>query len=277
MTLEFPQSVRRELLAAARGAADVELLDVMLLLAHGIDPHVEPDDCRTRIDELAELARAAMDPHEAEPARVRAFVEAMRSFGFHGNRENYYDPRNSLLPDVLERRTGIPIALAVLFMEVARLAGLALRGVNFPFHFLLRSADAPNLFVDPFFCVVRDEASCADLLYEISGGTMAAHAEHLRPIDARQIFVRVLRNLKNIQKQSGAVYGALEYCDMILEFDPEQPLEYRDRGSICLALGEWNRAVDDLSTYLAIAPTAPDRSVVLGQLQYVLSQHNSVH
>ena len=56
MTLEFPQSVRRELLAAARGAADVELLDVMLLLAHGIDPHVEPDDCRTRIDELAELA-----------------------------------------------------------------------------------------------------------------------------------------------------------------------------------------------------------------------------
>lgn len=277
MTPEFPENVRRRLLEVARSGDDVGLTDMMLTLARGIDPGVDPEACRARILELAQVAKAAMRPHGCEPARVRAFVDAMRSLGFHGNRDSYYDPRNSLLPDVLERRTGIPISLAIAFMEVARHAGLELRGVNFPFHFLLRAADATGLFVDPFFCVVRDEASCADLLYEISGGTMIAHHDHLRPVDERQIFVRVLRNLKNISKQSGAVHAALDYCNVILEFDPEQPLEYRDRGSICLALGEWDRAVDDLSTYLAIAPTAPDRALVLGQLQYVVSQHNSVH
>lgn len=273
----FPDEVHDELLAAARHDDEPSLLDLMLLLSRAIDDSTDPDECRVRLAELSAVVGDRLEQVRDERERVDLFVQFMRGLGFRGNSEHYYDPRNSLLPDVLSRRTGIPISLCILHMEVARPLGLELQGVSFPFHFMLKAVGVPDLYVDPFFGTCRDVSSCRALLAELSGGTVEFRDDFLGTVDSRQIFVRVLRNLKEIHKQSGAVWAALAYCDLILEFDPEQPLEYRDRGTICLATGEWNRAVDDLSTYLAMAPTAPDRETVLGQIQYVLRQQKIVH
>lgn len=273
----FPAPVRTALVDAARRDGDVDLLEMMLLLSRAIDGDVDTEECRDQLVELGAAVRDRLDGENVERDRVEIFVDLMRDLGFRGNQEHYYDPRNSLLSEVLQRRTGIPISLSILFMEVGKLVDIELRGVSFPYHFLLKAVDVPDLYVDPFFGTTRTTASCRQLFHELCGGTLEFRDEFLQCVEERQVFVRVLRNLKEIHKQGGAVWAALEYCDMILEFDPEQPTEYRDRGSICLAIGEWNRAVDDLSTYLAMSPTADDREVILGQLQYVLTQHNSVH
>lgn len=258
-------------------AADVDVLEAMLVLGCAINPEVDAEECRDRLDQICAELQPIVDDADGEADRVEAFVAGMRRLGFRGNTDHYYDARNTLISEVLERRTGIPISLAVLSIEVGRRIGVDLRGVGFPYHFLLKAVDVPGLYVDPFFGTTRDEASCAQLLDELSGGTLEFRPEFLRTVEGREIFVRVLRNLKLLHKNAGAIGPALEYCELILLFDPEQPAEYRDRGTISLALGEWNRAVDDLSTYLAMTPNAPDRPVVLGQLQWVLHQQNSVH
>lgn len=267
----------RDAFRALACADEVDVLEAMLVLDRGIDPSVNIEECRDRIDEIAETLRPAVDDESDERARVEAFVDGLRDLGFRGNTEHYYDARNTLLSEVLERHTGIPISLSVLAMELARRLGIDLRGVSFPYHFLLRAVDVPDLFVDPFFGITRDAESCEQLLQEMSGGTLEFRDDFLRVVEGRQVFVRVLRNLKTLHKNAGAISPALEYCELILLFDPEQSAEYRDRGTISLALGEWNRAVDDLSTYLAMTPDAPDRPTILGQLQWVLHQQNGVH
>jgi regulator of sirC expression with transglutaminase-like and TPR domain len=274
--MQFPTAVRDVLLdMAARDEFD--LLDAMLWLSRVIEPDTDAEHCRDLIDSLAEAIREDVRRTKRDSVRIRRFVSAMRDLGFRGNVEHYYDPRNTAFSHVLERRTGIPISLAIAFIEIGRRVDVPFDGVGFPFHFLLRSADLPDVFVDPFFGTVRDADSCRALLDEVSGGTVDFRDQFLQPIDERSIFVRVLRNLKNIHKEAGQMDLAMAYCQLILAFDPEQPVEYRDRGTIALALGEWNLAVDDLSTYLAMIPDAADRSVVLGQIQYVLHQQNSIH
>ncbi len=276
MTPVIPDRDRDALHELAK-SADVDVLQAMLILSRALDPQVDVEECRDRIDELSVKVQSRVDRGHDERSRVEQFVAGMRELGFRGNSDHYYDPRNTSLSEVLQRRTGIPIALSVLFMEIGKRVGIDVRGVGFPYHFLLKAVDVPGAYVDPFFGTVRDERSCADLLHEVSGGTLEFRDEFLRTVEGRQVFVRVLRNLKALHKNAGAIGAALEYCELILRFDPEQPIEYRDRGTISLALGEWNRAVDDLSTYLAMNPTAYDRSVVLGQLQWVLNQQHLVH
>lgn len=273
---EIPESIRAKLVAMATSDR-FDLLEAMLLLCRAIDPEVDTEDARDEIEEIANTIRPWADAEDGEHARVEALVVGMRELGFRGNSEQYYDPRNSMLSEVLVRRTGIPISLSVLFIEVGKRLGIDLRGVGFPFHFLVKAVDVAGLYVDPFFAMTRDESSCVELLAELSGETVPFRSEHLQTVTEKQIFIRVLRNLKSIHIESGAMSAGLDYCELILTIDPEQPAEYRDRGTICLTLGVWNRAVDDLSTYLAMTPQAPDRSTILGQLQWVLHQQNSVH
>ena len=267
----------REALRAVASSADVDVLEAMLILSRAIDPSVDLEECRDLIDELSLSLQPRIDAEYDDRGRLDQFVRGMRDLGFRGNSDHYYDARNTLISEVLSRRTGIPISLCVLFMEVGKRVGVDVRGVGFPFHFLLKAVDVPGVFVDPFFGIIRDENSCKELLQEVSGGTLDFRDEFLRTVESRHVFIRILRNLKTLHKSAGAMGPALEYCELILMFDPEQSAEYRDRGTISLALGEWTRAVDDLSTYLAMTPDAPDRSVVLGQLQWVLHQQHSVH
>ena len=260
----------------AVAAPDFDMLEAMVLLESALDPDADPEQTLTGIQDVTAFVGDALGNTDGI-ARLYRFVDAMRLAGFQGNTENYHDPWNTMIGRVVGRRTGIPISLAIVYAEVARRLGLALHGVNFPYHFLLTADDVPGRWIDPFFGIIRDRHSCDALLRELSGGTLGLLDSHLQAVPSRDVIVRVLRNLKTLHKRNGSVPDAVDYCDLILRVDPELPPEYRDRGTLSLALGEWNRAIDDLSTYLAMRPTSPDRATVLAQLQWVLEQQTAVH
>src|SRR5262249_8416488 len=152
--------------------------------------------------------------------------------GFRANRTNYYDPRNSFLNDVLERKKGIPITLSVVYLEVARRAGLELRGVGFPGHFLVKCAEGEEeIVIDPFdkgeVRTVEDLQMLLDGLY---GGKVALRPEFLAPVTHRQIVQRMLNNLKGIYLSEENLLKALSAAERLVILQPSSAPEIRDRG-----------------------------------------------
>jgi regulator of sirC expression with transglutaminase-like and TPR domain len=187
--------------------------------------------------------------------------------GFAGNREDYYDPANSLLHRVLERRKGIPITLSIVYMEVGRRAGLKVEGVGLPGHFIVRAmvGDSATL-VDPFEGKPTDEDECRQRLDSIYGGQLSLAEEHLRPASARAILARLLGNLKAVYVQSQLYRRALAAVERMLLLAPHSLEERRDRGLILAQLDRLHEAVLEIQSYLNLAPEAQDASTVREQL-----------
>jgi regulator of sirC expression with transglutaminase-like and TPR domain len=212
----------------------------------------------------ADGSPGAVDPERY--AQVMALNEYLfGELGFYGNERQYEDPRNSFLNEVLERRTGIPITLAVLFMEVARRAGLPVEGVNFPGHFLLRcpSRSGPpssdDLIIDAFHGgavlshdQIRRLAASAgamdDPLPAIPG--LLPHAG--KP----QILSRMLLNLKRLYVRMMSFPQARDVTQLLIAVDPSAISEMRDRGLLAYHLKDFAGALRDLSTYLELSATS---------------------
>jgi regulator of sirC expression with transglutaminase-like and TPR domain len=192
--------------------------------------------------------------------------------GFRGNEQDYYDPKNSLLPDVLDRRLGIPITLALVYCEVARRAGVRARGVSFPGHFLVRvdavgREDAP-LAVDPFFGGRRlDELGLQKLLERASPTQKLVVEEHLAPASPKTMLVRMLINLKWIYATRGDFARALLALDRIICLTPDSVPALRERGLLAVRLGALEAARADLSRLLELVPQAPDAGTIRKQLE----------
>jgi regulator of sirC expression with transglutaminase-like and TPR domain len=248
---EFSMLAAREPIPLARGA---------LLIAKEEYPDL---DIEKYLNQLAALAR------EAEPmvhggadtiARVQLLSEFLFSRkGFEGNREQFGDPRNSFLNDVLERRLGIPITLSLVYIEVGRRLGLNLFGVSFPTHFLVKAVDERGeLIIDPF-----NGGSILDLdeirarLTQIYGQATDVHPTMLRAVGARQILARMLRNLKNIYASASDWQRALTTLDRILLLDPRSVEELLERGGLYERLECFNAALDDFQSFLTQAPDHP--------------------
>lgn len=220
---EFTMLAAREPIPLARGA---------LLIAKEEYPDL---DLEKYLDKLAELSR------EAEPAVRKAndTVEKIQSLseflfdqkGFEGNREQYGDPRNSFLNDVLERRLGIPISLSVIYIEVGRRLGLNLYGVSFPAHFLVKAIDdRGELVIDPFNeGVILDLDEIRSRLEQIYRQPVDLHPDMLKPVSTRHILTRMLRNLKNIYARSADWQRTLSALDRILILDPRALDELLER------------------------------------------------
>jgi regulator of sirC expression with transglutaminase-like and TPR domain len=185
--------------------------------------------------------------------------------GFHGNQDDYYEPRNSFLPDVLDRRTGLPIALSVVYIEVARRLGAPLVGVGLPAHFVakwpLPSAEGGDLFVDAFSGVVLDQGECRRLVVRAlvtNSVPPAVDSRWFAPTGTRAIITRMLNNLKQVYLQTGDTTRALAVVDRLVQLRPDLPEELRDRGLLRLALGEVLLAAADLVAYGERAPQAPE-------------------
>ena len=155
--------------------------------------------CVARLDEMGEEARAFA------VRRGGSRVEALNQYlfaeqGFVGNESDYYDPRNSMLHQVLGRRTGIPITLSVVYIEVGRRAGLRVEGVGLPGHFVVRASEegGEGVLVDPFNRRLTDQEECQSRLDVIYDGRVTLSDEHLRPVGARSILARLLGNLKAV-------------------------------------------------------------------------------
>jgi len=265
---------RRFARLVAQPEASIELAHAALLLAAEERPGLDVEHYRARLYELGLAARAAI----ARAGGVNPVV-ALNNFlfeelGFAGNQSDYYDPRNSLLSDVLDRRTGIPITLSLVYMEVGRRAGVRVEGIGLPGHFIVRaeSADGEPTLVDPFNGRIVDADDCQERLDTIYGGQAPLTDLHLRPVATRDILARLLRNLKGIYAQAGLYRRALSVIERILLVAPNALEERRDRGALLAQLGRYAEAIVDTEAYLKGARNAPDAERVTEQLKQMRLQ-----
>ena len=188
--------------------------------------------------------------------------------GFAGNREHYDDPRNSFLNDVLDRRTGIPITLALVYMEVSRRAGVRIHGVNFPGHFLLKSPLEPgrsegagsHVIVDPFHDgAILSDGDCESLLQKYAGKDATFDPRALARATKQEILIRMLINLKQIYVKLRSFPQAHAVTRLLLGLNPSAITELRDRGLLAYHLNDYQAALRDLETYLRFT-TKPEEA-----------------
>lgn len=261
MSVPVP-SARSQLAAlVARPDAELDLARSALLIAAEEYPQLRPEAYLQRLDLFAERVRDRLSNETAGPVVLQElsrvlFVEE----GLRGNTSAYYDPRNSFLNDVLDRRLGIPLTLSIICLEVGWRLGLPLAGVNFPGHFLVRyEGEAVRLLVDPFQAgLIRFEDEAQDLLDRVYGGTVRLQESFLRPATRKDMLVRLLSNLKSIYRNARDDVHALHAVDRILLIRPDATEELRDRGFLLARIGREAEAAADLRRYLDALPHAPD-------------------
>ncbi len=196
--------------------------------------------------------------------RVRALNAVFyEELGYKGNQEDYYDPRNSYLNQVIDRRLGVPISLAVIQIELAKRLQIPLEGVAFPGHFLVRLPVEDGLLVlDPFArgrSLDETELKIRARPHFDNRDVRDNELDHLlMPASSRAILLRMLRNLKQIYAQQNDWDRALRTTDRILILEPQQKFELRDRGVFYLRVGHNRAGIEDLSRYLKEAPEAED-------------------
>jgi regulator of sirC expression with transglutaminase-like and TPR domain len=238
----------------------VPLDEAALAIAEEEYPRLEPEEVLVRLDRLAERVR-----RKAPLGRSATALHALRKVlfeeeGYRGNEADYGDPRNSFLNDVVERRVGLPITLCVLYMEVARRAGLELHGVGFPGHFLAKyvSASGAEVFVDAFHGGEMLSADECVARYRARTGGRDLDRRHLAAITPRQILARMLYNLKRTYLERRDDVRAWWVLDRILLVSPGQLEAMRDRGLVGARLGVASAAERDLESYLARSGAAAD-------------------
>ena len=262
--MEDPKEARRAFAALLALPDDaIDLGHASLLIAREEYPDLDVGRYLTRLDELAEEVRRRMTGREGAASQIAHLNHLLfEEMGFRGNREEYDDPRNSFLNDVLDRRTGIPITLSTVYLEVGRRIGCRLAGVAFPGHFLVRYSGQetmPDVLIDPFNRgQILTERECKNLLLEKYGGEVTFRPELLKRARNREILQRMINNLKWIYRQRSDFHMALRVQQLLLCIAPNRPEEIRDRGMIEFRLALFAEAVTDFERYLEMAPQAPD-------------------
>ena len=253
---------RSELEALARRPEpEMDLARGALLIAKEEYPQLSVDQYIGRLDQLAEKVRDRLDDETAPLVVMGELIETLyQDEHFRGNRDAYYDPRNSFLNDVLDRGLGIPLTLGVILLEVGWRLDLPLEGVNFPNHFLVRfQGDAMNLLIDPFDGGrLRFEDQAQDLLDQAFGGTVRMREAFLGAASRYQMLVRMLTNLKSLYLNAQDNKRALAAVERLLLLAPAAVPEVRDRGILLARLGRREEAVEELQRYLDHAPAATD-------------------
>lgn len=210
---------------------DIPLDHAALLIGAWDYPQREVDSYFAQLDRMAletapEVARA-----EGGIGRARAISDYLFDrLGFYGNTDDYYDPRNSFLTDVLDRKTGIPISLSVLYLEVARRVGVIAQGVNFPGHFLVRVAiEDAWLFIDPFTGGKSlTPADLENLLRKTTTPDAVLEPSVIAAATKRQIVARMLVNLAGIYGRNGDLPRSLDVLERLAILEPQNPRIARD-------------------------------------------------
>ena len=237
-------SALRRFAAAVQRPDGAIALDEAALLIGAWDVEVDVDGDRRALDDLA--ARTAGPATSSARCRGRAPGRSpgtlFAELGFRGNTGDYYDPRNSFLHEVLARRTGIPITLSVLYMEVARRLGVDAVGIGLPGHFLVRVDEAPRpLIIDPFHAGAElDAAAIETLLRQALGPEARLEPSMLAPVTAPRILTRVLLNLAGIYGRSGDWFRSLEVLERMALLDPDNPRIERELAQLRDRVAELN-------------------------------------
>jgi regulator of sirC expression with transglutaminase-like and TPR domain len=268
VALSFAGSPEFQLLLKGDPAAD--LTRIALEIARDHDPNVDVESALAQIEALA--ARVRDRCPSGSPIRTVLgqinwvlFTEE----GYRGNAEDYYDPRNSFLNEVLARRTGIPITLAILYRDIGERVGVRLDGVNLPAHFVLRTGpDDEELFIDAFHeGALLDRAACVRLVDCATGRSVVLEEEQFRSCTLSTIVARVLQNLKAIYVRASDPVGLLPVVRRLAALAPDDPERLRDYGVVCLRAEKLGEAIGPLEAYLETSPGAPDAGEVRALLR----------
>jgi regulator of sirC expression with transglutaminase-like and TPR domain len=252
-----------------RDDAKIDLARCCLLIAEDAYPGLDVEHYLAELERLALRLRTDLPQTAGAEERVMALNQFLfDELGYRGNVDEYYDPRNSYLNEVMERKTGIPITLAIVYMELGRRIGLPLEGVSFPGHFLVRLRLRGGMLVlDPFGGgMPQSENELYERLKRVipegsAGGVPVGDLpldQFLEPATHRQILARVLRNLKGIYRDTDKPERLLEVLNRILVLNPQARAELRDRGLLYQRMEAYRAAFRDLSEYLEREPDAPE-------------------
>jgi regulator of sirC expression with transglutaminase-like and TPR domain len=255
---------------AVASEGTVRLAEAALWVAAEEYPELDIAAWLRRLDALGECARRRVAPEAtADDAAAALGILLAKEHGLRGNAADYYDPRNSFLNDVLERRLGIPITLSVIYIDVAARAGVSVRGVGLPGHFIVRlTRQGAVRLLDPFHGGgVIGEADCHALVRQMRGPDAPFDEAWLRPVTTPEIVARMLANLKAIYARRGDWPHALRTVECLVALRPEAPGEVRDRGTIHGKLGDARAAIRDWERYLRTAPEAADADDVRQRLR----------
>ena len=253
---------------AACGDDELPLLDTALLIARDEYPKLDPAPYAQALQSWADDLGPRLGNDTDLPATLTTINRYLfDELGFSGNNHQYDDPRNSYLNEVLDRKLGIPISLAVVQIELMRRLGLPLDGISFPGHFLVRlPVDDGILVMDPFN---KGRPVSADELRERASPHLGGHApddvqlgEILAPASHRTILARMLRNLNGLYLQQGDWERVARTADRLLRITPEAAEAWRDRGLAYRELGHASGARQDLARYLQMQPGADDEDAV---------------
>lgn len=252
--------------------SSIDLAAAALYIAQDEYPALDVDAYLMTLDTMAAEVRERL-PIEPYPLKVLQTINRYlyEDLGFTGNTQHYYDPRNSFLNDVIDRRTGIPITLSLIYLEIARRIGFPMVGINFPGHFLVcPDRNDMSLYVDPFYQgELLFEQDCRDRIHQVFGHPVELKAEFFGVVSPQKYLVRLLSNLKQIYLNNNQLEKCLGVSEQILLVDPECYSELRDRGILYYHVGRWPEARQDLQEYLAFNPSPEHIPLVrklLGQL-----------
>lgn len=258
-----------------RPEAEIGLAEAALLIAAEEYPDLDVPAYLALLAGMGEEARRrAAGTRSAASALETLNRYLFDDLGFAGNAEDYYDPRNSYLNEVLDRRTGIPISLSAVYMTVARHGGLPVRGVGFPGHFLVKlEGEDREIVLDPFNRgAILTEADCQRLLDRATEGKVRFSRDFLEVAGTRAILARMLGNLKGIYSTNREFAKALSCVERLLLLAPDAPREIRDRG-LLLAQGQRTaEAIQALARYLSLSPPPEDAAKVREQLRTLRMQ-----
>ncbi len=258
------QKSPRELLMAALTATPERLDRAALAIAALEYPDLDRAVCENALESLASRVASGATSEE-----VLTRIQSLRRVlgdeeGFRGNLKDYHAPQNSFLNIVLEKKVGLPITLSVIYLEVARRAGIPLFGVSFPGHFVVGSELGDGkLVIDPFHGgQILTETGCEDLLKRMAP-QVKFNPRMIAPASARSICYRMLTNLKRVYVDGGDGQRALGVLDLLLAIAPDHPGELRTRAAILTSLGAYRAALADVERCLALSPDAPDHQNLL--------------
>jgi regulator of sirC expression with transglutaminase-like and TPR domain len=263
--MQMPQARRHFAALIERPQGEFRLAEAALYLAQEEYPEMSVQAYLDRIDDMAKAVKTELGL-ELDPVRIVREINThlFETLGFQGNREQYYDPRNSFLNDVIDRGLGIPITLSVIYIEVGRLVGLPIAGVGMPGHFIVQYTAQPEPFwIDPFergAMMTRD--ACVERLRDLYGDKLEWRDEFLAPMSDHDILRRMLNNLKHNYARRNDYPRLLSAIECMLLLSPDMLTEVRDRGVIHAQLGHFQAALHDLQHYLEFAQEAPDAAVI---------------
>ena len=263
--------------------ASFPVVEAAVAVAQDEYPGLDAQDALAQIDCLADRLKRRLPADAAPLQRLRLLNRYFfHELGFSGNVNDYYDPRNSYLPDVLKTRRGIPITLALLYTEIATQVGLSASGVAFPGHFLVKlRLPRGELVLDPFSgqSLSRDELDERLVPYRRQRGLVgefeAPLGLFLQSAPARDVIARLLRNLKEIHRSAADGVRLLAVLERLVILLPQAWEERRDRGLALAHLGNATLAADDLAHYLAQCPDAADAAALREHLQALQALHGA--